>query len=105
MFKSAGFSLMRAIGFSCSLDVQYGGLGIHLLQLLIKKYEYILNLIRVETKCGPSGKRTVPDCTVHFLSSNCAGFFKQSMGSRNLVGIGLSYRPCGFTTLHVTVFL
>ncbi len=27
------------------------------------------------------------------LTSNCAGIFKQSMGARNRVGIGMSYRP------------
>jgi hypothetical protein len=35
--KSAGYSLLRAEGFSCSLDVLYGGLGINKLQFLIKK--------------------------------------------------------------------
>jgi hypothetical protein len=30
-------SLLRAEGFSCSLDVLYGGLGISKLQFLIKK--------------------------------------------------------------------
>jgi len=28
IFSSAGFSVLRADGFSCSLDVLYGGLGI-----------------------------------------------------------------------------
>jgi hypothetical protein len=32
MFGSAGFSLLRAEGFSCSLDVLYGGLEISKLQ-------------------------------------------------------------------------
>jgi hypothetical protein len=37
-YKSAGCSLLRAEGFSCSLDVVYGGLGISKLpQFLIKK--------------------------------------------------------------------
>jgi hypothetical protein len=31
-----GCSLLRAEGFSCSLDVLYGGLGISKLQFLIK---------------------------------------------------------------------
>ncbi len=38
MFWSAGYSLLRTKGFSCSLDVLYGGLGISELQFLIKKY-------------------------------------------------------------------
>ena len=37
IFLSAGCSLLRAKGFSCSLGVLYGGLGIGKLQFLIKK--------------------------------------------------------------------
>jgi hypothetical protein len=37
IFSSAGCSLLRAEGFSCSLGVLYGGLGISKLQFLIKK--------------------------------------------------------------------
>jgi hypothetical protein len=36
LFLSAGCSLLRAEGFSCSLDVLYGGLGISKLQFLTK---------------------------------------------------------------------
>ncbi len=39
MFLSTGCSLLRAEGFSCSLGVVYGGLGISKLQFLIKKIE------------------------------------------------------------------
>ncbi len=39
MFLSTGCSLLRAEGFSCSLGVLYGGLGISKLQFLIKKIE------------------------------------------------------------------
>jgi hypothetical protein len=39
MFLSTGCSLLRAEGFSCSLGVLYGGLGIRKLQFLIKKIE------------------------------------------------------------------
>ncbi len=39
MFLSTGYSLLRAEGFSCSLGVLYGGLGISKLQFLIKKIE------------------------------------------------------------------
>ncbi len=39
MFLSTGCSLLRAEGFSCSLGVLYGGLGISKLQFLIKKRE------------------------------------------------------------------
>jgi hypothetical protein len=37
MFLSTGCSLLKAEGFSCSLGVLYGGLGISKLQFLIKK--------------------------------------------------------------------
>ncbi len=30
---------------------------------------------------------------VHYKSNACAGILEQSMGARNRVGIGLSYRP------------
>ncbi len=39
MFLSTGCSLLRAEGFSCSLGVLNGGLGISKLQFLIKKIE------------------------------------------------------------------
>jgi hypothetical protein len=39
MFLSTGCSRLRAEGFSCSLGVLYGGLGISKLQFLIKKIE------------------------------------------------------------------
>jgi hypothetical protein len=39
MFFSTGCSLLRAKGFSCSLGVLYGGLGISKKQFLIKKME------------------------------------------------------------------
>ena len=41
MFLSAGCSLLRAEGFSCSLGVLYGRLGIHQLQFLNKKYNFL----------------------------------------------------------------
>jgi hypothetical protein len=37
MFRSARCSLLRAEGFSSSLEVRYGGLGINKVQFLIKK--------------------------------------------------------------------
>ncbi len=39
MFLRAGCSLLSAEGFTCSLGVLYGGLGISELQFLIKKIE------------------------------------------------------------------
>ncbi len=37
MFWSVGWPLLRAEGFFCNLDILYGGLGIGILQFLIKK--------------------------------------------------------------------
>ncbi len=39
MFLSTGCSLLSTEGFSCSLGVLYGGLGISKLQFLINKIE------------------------------------------------------------------
>jgi hypothetical protein len=39
IFLSTGCSLLRAEGFSCSLGVLYGGLGISKLQFFFKKIE------------------------------------------------------------------
>ncbi len=44
MFWSAGCSLLRAEGFSCSLDVLYGGLGISKLQFLMQKISSFFQL-------------------------------------------------------------
>jgi hypothetical protein len=38
----SGYSLLRTEGFSCSLDVLYGGLRISKLQFLIKKIKFKL---------------------------------------------------------------
>ncbi len=43
MFCSAGCSLLRAEGFSCSLGVLYGGLRISKLQFLIKKIKNLIS--------------------------------------------------------------
>ncbi len=48
MFGSAGYSLLRAEGFSCSLGVLYGGLGISKLQLLIKKIKITFLVIKLQ---------------------------------------------------------
>jgi hypothetical protein len=37
IFCSAGCSILRAEGFSCSLDVRYGGPGISKLQFFVQK--------------------------------------------------------------------
>ncbi len=45
IFWSAGCSLLRAEGFSCSLGVLYGGLGINKLQFLIKKIKIMFLVV------------------------------------------------------------
>ncbi len=45
IFWSAGCSLLRAEGFSCSLDVLYGGLGISKLQFFIKKNKNLFKAV------------------------------------------------------------
>jgi hypothetical protein len=53
MFSSARCSFLRAEGFSCSLDVFYGGLGISKSQFLIKKisdYFSALNFFQLVIK-------------------------------------------------------
>jgi hypothetical protein len=37
--------------------------------------------------------------------NSCAGIFKQSMGARNRVGIGLTYPPAGLHSLAEPEFL
>jgi hypothetical protein len=76
-FESAGGSLLRAEGFSCSLGVLYGGLGISKLQFLIKKIKIKVSavnffnfrssnpgsgsVIRIRNPDPQLGKRLDPD--------------------------------------------
>ena len=39
-------------------------------------------------------------CVRMSVEESCAGIFKQSMGARNRVGIGLSYRPARLEKLY-----
>jgi hypothetical protein len=48
IFLSAGCSLLRAEGFSSSLDVLYGGLGIGKLQFLISKRKKVLSALNFQ---------------------------------------------------------
>jgi hypothetical protein len=61
MGLSTGCSLLRAEGFSCSLGVLYGGLGISKLQFLIKemeiKFPYICSNFRSSNPGSGSGIR------------------------------------------------
>jgi hypothetical protein len=47
MFRSAGCSLLKAEGFSCSLKVLFEGLGISKLQFLIKKHFFQLKIFLI----------------------------------------------------------
>ncbi len=58
MFLSTGCSLLRAEGFSCSLGVLYGVLGISKLQVLIKKIEIkfpAINFFQIRSSNPGSG--------------------------------------------------
>ncbi len=46
-FASAGCSLLRSGGFSCSLGVLYGGLGIIKKQILIKKIKIKFPVVNI----------------------------------------------------------
>jgi hypothetical protein len=40
---------LRALGFTCSLDVLYGGLGIGKLQILIQQYVNFFKFLVIKT--------------------------------------------------------
>jgi hypothetical protein len=61
MFLSPGCSLLRAEGFSCSLGVLYGGLGISKLQFLIKKIEIKFPAINFFQLSGSGNRIRNPD--------------------------------------------
>jgi hypothetical protein len=51
--KGENFYLLRAEGFSCSLGVLYGGLGISKLQFLIKKIKIKIPYPQLEKMLDP----------------------------------------------------
>ncbi len=75
MFWSAGCFLLRAEGFSCSLGVLYGGLGISKLQFLIKKIK------------------------IKISSCNFFVRFRSSNSIRKNAGSGSVLNQCGSATL------
>jgi hypothetical protein len=81
MFLSPGCSLLRAEGFSCSLGVLYGGLGISKLQFLIKKIEIKFQAI-------------------NFRSSNPGSAIRKNAGFGSVSGSALN--QCGSETLICT---
>jgi hypothetical protein len=90
MFLSTGCSFLRAEGFSCSLGVLCGGLGISKLQFLIKKIEIKFPAINF----------------FNFRSSNpgSGSAIRKNAGSGFLSGSALN--QCGSETLiTVLVFL
>ncbi len=82
MSWSAGCSLFRAEGFSCSLGVLYRGLGKSRLQFLRKKYEF-------------------------FSCKLCSNFDHQNPGSGSAIRkkggsrSGSALNQCGFETLYM----
>ncbi len=64
----------------------------------ILQFVHIQKRLRLWDVLSAEGFWTSRQCAHFFLlktciSPSCAGIFKQSMGARNRVGIGLSYRP------------
>ena len=84
MFFSTGCSLLRAEGFSCSLGVLYGGLGISKLQFLIKK-------IKIKFPISILGHQTLdPD-------PESGSAIRKNAGSGSVSGSALN--QCGSETL------
>jgi hypothetical protein len=83
VFKCWG-SLLRAEGFSCSLRVLYGGLGISKLQFLIKKIE-----IKFPAIIAILGHQT--------LDPESGSAIRKNAGSGSVSGSALN--QCGFETL------
>jgi hypothetical protein len=84
MFLITGCSLLRAEGFSCSLGVLHGGLGISKLQILIKKIEIKFPAIIFS----------------NFRSSNPA--IRKNAGSGSVSGSALN--QCGSETLLFSLY-
>jgi hypothetical protein len=89
MFLSTGCSLLRAEGFSCSLGVLYGGIGISKLLFLIKKIEIKFPAINF----------------FQFRSSNpgSGSAIRKNAGSGSVSGSALN--QCGSEILPVRYFL
>ncbi len=81
MFLSAVCSLLRAEGFSCSLGVLYGGLGISKLQFLIKKIEIKIKFPAI-------------NFFFNFRSSNPGSAIRKNAGS------GSALNQCGSETQY-----
>jgi hypothetical protein len=83
MFLNTGCSLLRAEGFSCSLGVLYGGLGISKLQFLIKKIVIKFPAINF----------------FNFRSSNPGSGSGIRIAIRKNAGSGSALNQCGSETL------
>ncbi len=82
MFWSAGCSLLRAEGFSCSLGVLYGGLGISKWQFLIKNIKIKFPAVNL----------------FQFISNPGSG-----SAIRKNVGSGSALNRCGSETLSLGI--
>ncbi len=103
MFLSTGYSLLRAEGFSCSLGILYGGLGISKLKFLIKKIEIkfpainffqfsvIKTWIRIRNLDPQLEKMLDPD-------PDSGSAIRKNAGS----GSGYALNQCGSETLATT---
>jgi hypothetical protein len=85
MFFSTGCSLLRTEGFSCSLGVLYGGLGISKLQFLIKKIE-----IKIPAIIFFQFKVLKPWIRIRDLDPESGSAIRKSAGSGSVSGSALN---------------
>jgi hypothetical protein len=75
--------------------------SIYALTVHISILQNLVVRVLLRTGCFVSIKNTLAP-SIYIGLTVCAGIFKQSMGARNLVGIGLSCRPA---RLHSLAYL
>jgi hypothetical protein len=90
MFLSARCSLLRAEGFSCSLGVLYGGLGISKLQFLIKKIKNLLSSCKFFSILGHQTLDPDPES---------GSAIRKNAGSGSVSGSAIN--QCGSATLRL----
>ncbi len=84
MFLSTGCSFLRAEGFSCSLGVLYGGLGISKLQILTKKIEIKFPAINFFSILGHQTLDPDPGSGIRKNAGSVSGSALNQCGSETL---------------------
>ncbi len=99
MFLSTGCSLLRAEGFSCSLGVLYGGLGISKFQFLIKRIEIkfpainFFNFWSSNPGSGSGIRNPDPESGSAIIKNTGSGSALNQCGSETLVKINEENYP------------